>query len=56
MYSTARTFKTQPWTVATQILERAPFDQIMEVLCTNTLPLNTPCDVPSRMPLYTSRL
>ena len=27
---------TQPWTVATQILERAPFDQIMEVLCTNT--------------------
>jgi len=27
---------TQPWTVATQTLERAPFDQIMEVLCTNT--------------------
>jgi hypothetical protein len=27
---------TQPWTVATQTLELAPFDQIMEVLCTNT--------------------
>ncbi len=27
---------TQPWTVATQILELAPFDQIMEVACTNT--------------------
>jgi len=27
---------TQPWVVATQILELAPFDQIMEVLCTNT--------------------
>lgn len=26
---------TQPWTVATQTLELAPFDQIMEVLCTN---------------------
>jgi hypothetical protein len=27
---------TQPWTVATQTLELAPFDQIMEVACTNT--------------------
>ena len=27
---------TQPWTVATQVLERAPFDQIMEVACSNT--------------------
>src|SRR5207244_3284821 len=26
---------TQPWTVATQRLVRAPFDQIMEVACTN---------------------
>ena len=27
---------TQPWTVATQTLELAPFDQVMEVGCTNT--------------------
>jgi hypothetical protein len=27
---------TQPWTVATHMLKLAPFDQIMEVLCTNT--------------------
>ena len=26
---------TRPWTVATHRLKLAPFDQIMEVLCTN---------------------
>ena len=27
---------TRPWTLTPEILQRAPFDQIMEVLCTNT--------------------
>jgi len=27
---------TRPWTLTPEVLQRAPFDQIMEVLCTNT--------------------